>query len=264
MYQDHLVETTVDINPSSLANRVVSVRELIAKEWAVDLELVKRYNDQSKLNNLNQFIYMYLVIVTKNICLAHIVLHTYEYRVKNKGKMRVDSCFERNAMIILESSMTMATSQPSPLRKGSFDLLLLLSLHESIHRVLRDYKDSGRDKQVSMEWLREFFVDRIAFFDGIQYHFGRADDFIEDLLKTSPTMRKTDEGTALVDTQSVAADIINTRSEVLLDWIDIMSKVPDDHIGLQQTILLFKTKAWTADMETDSTTNADADIGAFE
>lgn len=192
------------------------------------------------------------------------VLETYEYRVKNKRKMRVDCCFERNAMIILENNMAMAEFASSPIRKGTFDLLLLLSLHESIHRVLRYYQDIGQDREVSFEWLSEYFTDRVEdFFDGYQ-HYGRADDFIEELLMTAPTVRNTVEGTALVDPQKVASDIIKMRSEVLLDWIDVMKNAPEDHESLKQIVLFQQTKGWAADIASDAVVPSERDIGAFE
>jgi len=236
--RDHHVETILDINPSSLVTRIISVREQIAREFIIDFDLIRTYNDQ--------------------------ILETYEYRVKNKRKMRVDCCFERNAMIILENNMAMAEFASSPIRKGTFDLLLLLSLHESIHRVLRYYQDIGQDREVSFEWLSEYFTDRVEdFFDGYQ-HYGRADDFIEELLMTAPTVRNTVEGTALVDPQKVASDIIKMRSEVLLDWIDVMKNAPEDHESLKQIVLFQQTKGWAADIASDAVVPSERDIGAFE
>jgi hypothetical protein len=166
-------------------------------------------------------------------------------------------------MIILENTMSLAEFAPSPLRKSTYDLLLLLSLHESIHRVLRDYRNDGPDKAIFFEWLSEFYIDRVEdYFDGIQ-HYGRADDFIEEILLTAPTVRNTNEGTALVDPKKITADIIGTRSEVLQDWMDIMKTVPEEHIRLNQIVLLHQTKGWAANIASEVTI-AEADIGAFE
>jgi len=142
--------------------------------------------------------------------------------------------YERNAAMILTNNMAMQEFVSSPIRKGSFDLLQLLSLHESIFRVLREYKDIGREKEVSFEWLRDYFSQRTDdYFDGSQ-KYNRADDFIEEMLKTSPKVSNTN----LVDPLAIAADILNMRSEVLMDWKYIVDKTPSDHIDLRKGLLI--------------------------
>lgn len=49
LQQDHLVEVPIDINPSSLASRIMAVREQISREFCIDLDLIRIANDQSKL-----------------------------------------------------------------------------------------------------------------------------------------------------------------------------------------------------------------------
>ena len=123
--------------------------------------------------------------------------------------------------------------KPSPIRKGSYDLMLLLSLQESIHRVLREYRDSNDKRRVSFEWLRNFYNGRIKLFDGSGM-FGRSDDFLEELLRSSPSV---DQSSGLVDPLRIASDIIAMRKEVIVDWSEIVSSLPDYHVGLRKGLL---------------------------
>lgn len=243
--REHLVEIPIDIYPSSLVPRILSVREQIAREMVVDVDIARRYNDQ--------------------------ILSSYEYRVRNKGKMRIDCIFDRaSAMMSLTNVMAMEKYKEirecsSPLRKGTYDLLLLLSLHESIHCVLRGYKDSGDDKEVSFNWLRGYYTERVSeFFDGFQYY-GRSEDFVEELLMIPPSVKNTDEGTTVVDTKKVASDIIKMRSDVLMSWRNIIEEVPNEHIGLRQCVLVQQAKGWAEDLASDtSTLSAEENLGAFQ
>jgi hypothetical protein len=155
--------------------------------------------------------------------------------------------YERTAMISLTNNMAMQDFISSPIRKGSFDLLQLLSLHESIHRVLRWYKDAGSGKEVSFVWLRDYYFDNVAeYFDGCQ-RYGRADDFIEGLLQAVPTIRTTGVNVKnkLVDPLSIASDILDMRSEVLVEWMHIVEHTAQDHMGLRKNILTQQAKEWT-------------------
>ncbi len=168
----------------------------------------------------------------------------------------------------------------SPYRERNFDLLQLLSLQEAIHRTLREYMSAGESKEVSFHFLREFYIDRLSsHFDGYQVH-GRADDFLEELLLTMPSLKtSTSSGGCggcgggdrvhmeFIDPVNIARDIIGERSEVLFDWKDDMGRVADDHIGLRKAM-------WTKQMgelvggsdgETPlSSQSITADVGAFE
>jgi hypothetical protein len=174
-------------------------------------------------------------------------------------------------MISLTNNMAMQDFISSPIRKGSFDLLQLLSLHESIHRVLRWYKDAGSGKEVSFVWLRDYYFDNVAeYFDGCQ-RYGRADDFIEGLLQAVPTIRTTGVNVKnkLVDPMSIASDILDMRSQVLLEWIHIVEHTAQDHIGLRKNILTQQAKEWRQEavdgLQVDVTAaSTDSGMGSFE
>lgn len=170
--------------------------------------------------------------------------------------------FDRTAMQILNNHMSMETFAPSPLRKGSYDLLILLSLHESIHRLLREYKFDGEKKAVSFAWLRDFFVEKVdESFDG-KVNYGSGEDFIEEVLVSAPSVKTIEGGIVeLVDPKAIACDIIRTRSEVLSDWREILEQVPEFHIDLRKKLLSKQINEVGKD---EDTTDSFECIGAFE
>lgn len=150
--------------------------------------------------------------------------------------------FDREAMYMLSNTVSSASNQGSSLyRAGNFDLLVLLSTQESVHRVLRDYQ-ADSDRQMSFDWFRDFYTRNAAdYFDGDQTY-GRADDFLEELLLTSPFFKKLegeDKKTevVLVDPLRIAEDVIRMRSVVCEDWKEIVTNTPQDHTELRKALL---------------------------
>jgi hypothetical protein len=157
---------------------------------------------------------------------------------QNDDDRSLRGAFERSAQTLLNNAIAFEEWASSPLRKRNFDLLLLLATQESVHRVLRQYRDAGNDRQVSFEWFREYYASRVAdFFDGCQPA-GRADDFVESLLTMPPSMKTSDDRLELVDPLRIAEDLIRTRSEVCADWKEtIRDVVPLEHMELRKLIL---------------------------
>lgn len=87
-------------------------------------------------------------------------------------------------------------------------------------------------------------------FDGVQ-PFGRADDFMDELLQTSPSV--TEHG--LVDPVGVAEEIIKMRKEVARDWKALMMRVPEDHTGIRQALFsnqIQSTSSYQPDVSDDN------------
>lgn len=150
--------------------------------------------------------------------------------------------YDRTAMTVLGNNIVQDGRASSPYRRGSFDLLGLLATQESIHRVLREYRLTGEDRDVSFQWLKEFYVSRVAlYFDGNQ-EYGRADDFLEELLLTAPSVKEMENGKlGLIDPLRMAEDIISMRSTVARDWRDIVVDVPTkDHAELRKLTLAIR------------------------
>mmetsp|Transcript_33456 Transcript_33456/g.50471 ORF Transcript_33456/g.50471 Transcript_33456/m.50471 type:complete len:433 (+) Transcript_33456:174-1472(+) len=228
--EDQFTEINIDIDPTSVANRILSVREQIANEWVCDLETLKVSNDM--------------------------ILKTYNEKIEEERKKQSEEeednamnnhpkvDFERDAVTLLRGSEAFADKDPSPLRHANFDLLALLLTQESIHRVLRDYLDAGKEREVSFRWFREYYTERVVkYFDGEQ-EFGRADDFLGELLSTPPSI-KTDAGTMdLVDPLRVAEDILAVRSDVAMEWKVMMEEVKEDHVEIRRLLLNSQMVKW--------------------
>ena len=133
----------------------------------------------------------------------------------------------------------------SPLRRGDFDLLFFLCTQESIHRLLHQFREEGEAKEVSFTWLRVFYSGRVAeFFDGDQAY-GRADDFLEELVLTPPSIIDVGGGrVGLIDPMRITEDIINVRTQVAREWMQFMKYVPQDHIDLRKTLFERQILKW--------------------
>ena len=262
------VEFEIDIDPPSLVGRIISVRDQIAGEWTADLETLRTANEmildsyyatqgaQRREEVKAKDVSATATTVTADdeakteededpgACddvaslTAPYSSATYEQKVEDKS---LKKAYDRTAMVVLGHSIVQDGRSSSPYRQGSFDLLGLLATQESIHRVLRGYREAGDEREVSFEWLREFYVSRASkFFDGSQ-EYGRADDFLEELLLTAPAMKEMDGKVGFIDPMRIAEDIIAMRSEVAQDWRDIVVDVPTkDHADLRNYVLAIR------------------------
>ena len=198
----------MDVDPVSIASRIMAVREQLAMEWETDLDMLLAANDA--------------------------ILQSYSTR---------DGAFERTTMAYGDFGIFNARA-PSPLRKGNYDLLVLLATQESVHRILRSYQQVEGFK-VSFEWLRDFYADRIGdYFDG-SGEYGRADDFLEQLLLTPPSVKQAvGQKADLIDPLKIAEDIIRTRSQVARDWKEVCRRIPKDHTELRKILLAKQMLKW--------------------
>jgi hypothetical protein len=248
----------IDIDPMSLVSRIVSVREQIALECSSDIDTMVYANDQilnsyfetqeqcrmqetaegsDKTGNDSE-------AVEDNNIQESLTIPFSDSRWRKSGEQHKNAFDRYNAMLMLSNSMESDDGvKSSPLRKGTFDLMQLLTTQESIHRVLRDYAQAGDEREVSFAWLRDFYLHRVqGYFDGCQ-QYGRADDFLEELLLTPPLLKTLDVGrsrremVALVDPFRMAEDIIRKRSDVGWEWKEIVCNVPRDHMELRKALL---------------------------
>mmetsp|Transcript_41174 Transcript_41174/g.99194 ORF Transcript_41174/g.99194 Transcript_41174/m.99194 type:complete len:407 (+) Transcript_41174:37-1257(+) len=238
--EDRYVEFNIDIDPVSLTSRILSVREQIANEWVADLDVLAEAND--------------------SILDSYFKLAKEERSKRESTDQETDSpkvsaiAFERTAVNILENNINFqsGSTASSPFRKGNFDLLYNLCTQASIHRLLREYREDGGSgsgqeaNAISFAWLREFYISRVEeYFDGNQ-RYGRADDFIEQVLLSSPSVVYTDSGkTGLADPMGLAEAIISKRREVVDEWKVLMTNVPQDHAdGIRRNLLNKQMEAW--------------------
>jgi hypothetical protein len=237
------VEYEIDIDPVSLVSRIMSVREQIAKEWEADLDtivvandmILTSYHDSAVRARGEECIDMTDDGYSEDCINVENLISPYSDQRDDTEPRR--SAFDRNAMMMLSNTIDFAEDASSPHRKGNFDLLCLLATQESIHRVLREYRQAGDERVVSYEWFREYYVGRVTkYFDGSQ-NYGRADDFLEELLTTSPSMKELGSQMGFIDPLRIAEDVIRMRSAVAEDWKEIVTQAPKDHIGLRKDLL---------------------------
>ncbi len=239
--QERWVEFAIQINPASLVQRLLSVREQLAQEFERDLEIVGIVD--------GMIIESYFSTMKKERGEAQ---QQQQQQLWNDNEVEgVDMipinhesgrAFERISVNILSNFTEFASSgstSSSPFRKGNFDLLYNLCTQASVHRLLRDLQESKVDS-VSYQWLLKFYSEQLSeFFDG-DVAFGRADDFIDALLRSPPTLVSVDDGRSigLTDPLRIAERIIAKRSEVAHEWIGMMKEVKQDHLVFND--LLFR------------------------
>ena len=238
--EDRYVEFEIDIDPVSLASRIISVREQIASEWVNDLRLLREANEQI-LDS-----YFTHVRTARDGGGDDLADGTFAARDGANGSVDPPSAgaFDRVAANILANYSRSEVGASSPFRRGNFDLLYNLATQEGVHRLIRNLRDAGEAKQLSHEWLRDYYVDRVAeYFDGDQ-SYGRADDFIERLLLTSPSVIYTDGKMGLADPLGLAEQLIRIRSAVVDEWKETMETVPQDHNEIRKVVLSKQMGAW--------------------
>jgi hypothetical protein len=214
----YVPEYELEIKPASLCARIVSVREQIAREWIRDLDVIAAMGGHT--------------------------LASYWESLRERREESTDDVaggntpvkLPRENLFFLELNVNDDSDYaPSPLRKGNFDLLVLLSTQESIHRVLNDPdRQSGIDR-VTNYYLRSFYAQRlVSHFSGAQ-RYGRADDFLEELLGTAPSVVTLSDGaTTLIDTHSIAEMVLKEREAVALEWKELSRNVPQEHMEIKR------------------------------
>lgn len=240
--KDRYVEFKINIDPTSMTERILAVREQLASEWVIDLQILGEANQQ--------ILDSYFQLAKDN-----------RQKLKNDLTKTPRIAFERTAINALNNHTAFGATG-SPFRKGSFDLLYNLSTQASIHRLLHSLHERGDES--NLDWLRGFYVDRLAdFFDG-DVPFGRADDFIEELLLSSPSIAHRENGKVkLTDPFGLSEQIIEIRNDILSEWIETMNEVPAAHQdGVRKMLLNRQMGSWNT---SDRSPQDDSDTtGSFQ
>jgi len=245
--EERYVEFGIDIRPASLVQRLLAVRAQLASEFERDLEIVRMVDVTAVMDSYFRK-------------LADSVAEDREDATATTATKGGDgrpqsSLFDRVSVDILTNFTEYqdggggdyggsSSSSSSPFRRGNFDLLYSLCTHAASHRLLREmqqsttannnYNNNVNDDVVAFQWFKGFYVDNAPlYFDGDQ-NFGRADDFIDALLRTPPTLVGGGGGDAnavvgLTDPLRVAERIIAMRGDVASEWMGMMGEVAEDH-----------------------------------
>jgi len=264
--EDRFVEFEIDIEPVSLVSRILSVREQLANEWVADLETLRATNEAIlKSYHGNQ------MATRDEECIVSQDESDEDMKTSGDECMSLESlyakqgrkAFDRTGIFLLENAIVREEGSCSPFRKSNFDLLCLLSTQESVHRMLREYQQSG-DRRESFEWLREFYVDRVdTHFDGAQ-PYGRSEDFLEELLLSNLSMKQEAGSVSIVDPLRIAEELIQTRSLVALDWKEYMRSVPQDHMDIRRDVLAKRMNAASSPLSSQIETLESSMEGGFE
>jgi hypothetical protein len=193
--RSHVPSYDIEINPASLCRRLLSVREQIAREFATDLDAI--------------------------IEMSETMTNRY-----SDGKL------EKPNLFFLDSSVHEDYS-PSPLRKGNFDLLLTLTTQEAVHRIL-NLECPGSCK-ATVAFLYDFYLHRIeTHFTGSNWY-GRAEDFLEQLLQTPPSsIQIQDDVVSLIDPMHLAELILTQREHVAEEWLELALDVGQSHTEIRR------------------------------
>jgi hypothetical protein len=202
----------------------MSVREQISKEWTNDLETLFIKSDEILTSYLDR--QMDARKEKEEIQDQDLAVPSWDC-----------SFFHRSSMAMLPNSLSTQDRDSSPFRRSNFDLLVLLSTQESIHRVLREYSEDQEEENFA--WLKDVYSKRVStFFDGHGQAYGRADDFLEELFVSPPVARRTkNDSVHLIDPMQIVEDIIRERSEVAWEWKEVVATISSDHVGLRRLLL---------------------------
>jgi len=237
-WQAHIPSYELEIQPVSLCTRLMSVREQIAREFTKDLSVLANMGGQT--------------------------LQTYWRGIRDMGDEPRQSQQEGRTsgtatLLFLEFAPEFdGDVAPSPLRKGNFDLLVLLATQESIHRLLMMTGDDAavhKDDPVGDEcplnimsrsnrnFLSNFYLQRlVSHFTGRQ-RYGRADQFLQELLLSTPSVMvsdyddnndDSDDTSCLVDPTRIAEQILEMRQVVAREWQAQAASVPELHVDLKR------------------------------
>jgi len=269
--QKHIPNYVWEIDPNSLCSRILSVREQLSKEFLKDLQAVSDmggqtlewYWDRLKTSRDQE---------QQQQQPPQDDAEDDSHHGSSNGLFESSSSLKgyRENLLFLEINVDDPTldHKPSPLRRGNFDLLVLLSTEEAIHRVLNRWESKRAEEgklvgseQASHAFLEQFYSDRQHFFHGPLPSYGKADDLLEELLDSALhfTMDDHFDASAVVHPTMIAELVLKERERVALDWMDIARDAPKHHMRIQK-LRLTKMMSVSASI----TTNTDESNGKNE
>mmetsp|Transcript_3213 Transcript_3213/g.7041 ORF Transcript_3213/g.7041 Transcript_3213/m.7041 type:complete len:445 (+) Transcript_3213:48-1382(+) len=234
-------EYTVDISPASLCSRMLSVREQIAREFVNDLGAIATFGEQI------------FAQYWEEINLSREKLQAEREAAESNGSIGAEGStpssstegelkdpikgFATQNLIFLEwHPLYDESAAPSPLRKGNFDLLVLLATQEAVHRLIKEgVEDETPEQEIeSTEFLRNFYAERfVSHFSGPQ-PYRRADDFIEELMLSPPRVVTKDDKVVIVNPLNVAELLLIKRDKVASEWQQIAKEAPQEHAEVRR------------------------------
>ena len=251
-YQKHIPTYEIDINPVSLCHRMMSVREQIAKEMAHDL---------------------YIIAQMKTTITTTTATNRNTAHGPSRNQLAMDDVLFLDTWDANDGDYIM----PSPLRKGNFDLLLLFITQESIHRILNQNTYSTRERRQSLndkdddsfmlsqaeeQLLSNFYLHRLVTHFTGQQRYGRANQFLQELLLlvvVNDVSASDDATVALVSAQRIVEHILHIRQQVAMEYSQYAADVPNLHIPIKKIQLNLLMQSYNSkDSPTSQSTNNSA------
>lgn len=227
----------IEIEPGRLCARILSVREQITKEMTEDLDAIK---------NMGAQIWHSYWVNSKNRKNVKGKGDSFHQGGDAKGDNESSPAgFDRPSQIFLEfDPMFDGDLAPSPLRKGNFDLLYKLITQEAICRILESEGGVlvGQDEvenRASTLFLDRFYRERLlTHFVGSQWYC-KGDEFIEELILSSPIMMNRNGGDAsapllVVEPVRIVEQILLLRDIIAVEWKEVMEGIPSEHTEIRR------------------------------
>lgn len=260
----------IDIDPPSLAGRILSIRELLGREWNEDLDLVRiatekvltSYDQNVQEHRKDEMNHRNIDDDSQASTMDSNRKSEFDsFQEPEKGHHPSRQTFERTAIFMINNHAAFDDIESSPLRKSNFDLLFLLSTQEAVHRTLKSYMKKGEKLKTPFLWLRNFYTSRLdKYFDGNQ-RYGSSDDFLDEILLTPPAVQSLSEGIlGLVDPMLIAEDIISARMQVIVEWKCILDSVPDEQKDLKRQIFIKQMEKWGQRIDSPSSSSKAAQV----
>lgn len=276
--QSHIPNYTWEIDPSSICSRILSVREQLSREFVKDLQVVsdmggqtfdwywdrlkksrddEQEQEQQQSNNNNN-----------------------DHNNNNNMPLIDPSSLKgsRDNLLFLEISVDdpLSDHKPSPLRRGNFDLLVLLATEEAIHRVLNKWEANKSNRELygselaSHGFLEQFYQDRQHFFHGPLPQYGKADDILEELLSSALSFKADCDdssdsaafSSSVINPTKIAELVLREREQVALEWKQIAMEAPQHHMKIQK--LRLDRMMMGNKNQAEGTTESSAGDGIFE
>jgi len=211
--QQRVVEIETKITPRSLVTSLLQIREQLAKEWSLDLTLIKASAGT--------------IWSSRREMLS-------EARRAEEGGKDVSQAEEggKDVTFLRMGTAPLVMVMPegsTPLRTGTFDLLTTLTTHTACLALLAELRGKGEASAKDYLFLMQFYEARLGFFEGEQ-NYGRGEDFLEELM-LQPT-------TVSLAPLELARRLLDIRSDFCDEWKDdLLSVELSQHSEVRKKLL---------------------------
>ena len=209
---------TESIDPAKVARQILEIREMIACEWAEDLQLLQADNAELRRHRADEV----------------------------KSDEGVDALERFQHAIIPAETVGDSGIDCTPLRQPSYDLLKNAATAEALRRLLTELEGDPKQQHVSM-WLSDFIATHAAALTDAEAARARAHtregrggwhvarDVILRLMSQPVSVAVGTNGEAhFLDPLALAESTMTYRAQIATEWSEMMRRVPDGHLALER------------------------------